>query len=251
MNLSRSENVSIRNTESKRIGILSDIHFPYYDKAALNAAISFLIEWQPSCIVLLGDIIDCYQLSSFEKDKRNRSFKYELDMLASFFVELREVFPNQRIIYVLGNHERRYERQLLQNLPELIELELFNFSNVIKAREHNIEVVNNKRILKCGHLHLAHGDEFKGGIIAPVNPARGYFLKAKTNILCGHNHRTSSHIERDLSGKITGGWSIGCLSDLYPAYSPINNYNHGFATVEMKGDTFSVNNMTIINGVIA
>lgn len=234
----------------KRLLVLSDIHFPYYNEEALNAAIDYGIKFKPDCVILLGDIIDCYHLSSFEKDKRNRSFKYELDMLAAFFVELRELFTKQRIIYVLGNHERRYQRQILANVPELLELELFNFQNVVQAKKYGVEVVDNKRILKAGHLNLAHGDEFKGGIIAPVNPARGYFLKAKTNIICGHNHRTSSHIERDLSGKIIGGWSIGCLSDLYPQYAPINSYNHGFATVEIVGERFNVNNITIIDGKI-
>jgi len=235
----------------KRIGILSDIHFPYHDRKALDSAVKYLIDFKPDCIILNGDIIDCYQLSSFEKDKRQRSFKYELDMLSEFFVQLRKIFPKQRILYKLGNHERRYERSLLQNLPELLELELFTFSNVIKARDHGIEVVGNQRIMKAGHLNIAHGDEFRGGIIAPVNPARGYFLKAKTNILCGHNHRTSSHIERDLSDKIIGGWSTGCLCELTPQYMPINNHNHGFATVVVKDETFSVNNITIINGKIA
>jgi len=235
----------------KRIGILSDIHFPYHDRKALDSAVKYIIGFKPDCIILNGDIIDCYQLSSFEKDKRQRSFKYELDMLSEFFIQLRKLFPKQRIIYKLGNHERRYERSLLQNLPELLELELFTFSNVIKARDHNIEVVGNQRIIKVGHLNVAHGDEFRGGIIAPVNPARGYFLKAKTNILCGHNHRTSSHIERDLSNKIIGGWSTGCLAELSPQYMPINNHNHGFATVINNGETFSVNNITIINGKIA
>src|SRR5689334_22599151 len=102
----------------KRIGILSDIHFPYYDKQALTAAIKHLKTFKPDCIVLNGDIIDCYQLSNFDRDPRNRSFKYELDMLRNFIVQLRDMFPNNRIIFKLGNHCERYERIILNRVPE-------------------------------------------------------------------------------------------------------------------------------------
>jgi len=232
----------------KRIGILSDIHFPYYDKAALNAAISFLIEWDPDCLILDGDIIDCYQLSNFEKDKRQRSFKYELDLLKNFFVQLRELFPTQRIIYKIGNHEERYEKQILQNIPELIELEYFHFENVIQASRYNIEVVKNKRIIKAGHLNIVHGHEFAKGFIAPVNVARGFYLKAKTNVIAGHHHRISENMEKDLNDKQIGAWSLGCLCELHPHYMPINSWQHGFAVVENNGTDFMVRNLKIIDG---
>jgi predicted phosphodiesterase len=238
------------NVSQKRIGILSDIHFPYYDKVALELAVNYLIKWKPDCIILNGDIIDCYHLSSFVRDRRQRSFKYELDMLKAFFVELRELFPKARIIYKLGNHEERYEKTILCQVPELIDLEYFTFENVIKARDYSIEVVKNKRLIKAGHLNIAHGHEWRASFAAPVNPARGFYLKAKANILAGHCHRTSEHFEQDVNNKIIGSWSVGCLSELNPHYAPYANYNHGFATVEIDGKDFKVDNKKIYNGKI-
>lgn len=238
--------------KEKRIAILSDIHIPYYDEQALNATLFYLIDWKPDCILLNGDIIDCYHLSNFEKDKRARSFKYELDVLRNFFVELRSLFPKARIIYKIGNHEERYEKQLLQRLPELIELEYFHFENVIEANKYNISVVANKRMIRAGHLNIAHGHEFAKGFIMPVNVARGFYLKAKSNIIAGHHHRISEHTETDINGKTIGAWSTGCLCELNPRYMPINNWNHGFATVEIinsDGD-FRVKNHKIINGEV-
>jgi predicted phosphodiesterase len=235
----------------KRIGILSDIHFPYYDQVALTAAIQYLIEWKPDCIILNGDIIDCYQLSSFEKDKRQRSFKYELDMLKNFFEQLRELFPTQRIIYKIGNHEERYEKQILCNIPELIELEYFHFENVIKASEYSIEVVKGKRVILAGKLNIIHGHELPRGMAPPVNPARGFFLRTKASTIGGHHHQSSEHIENDLNGNIIGCWSTGCLCELNPHYAPINKWNHGFSTLDVSADgNFRVNNLKIINGEV-
>jgi hypothetical protein len=107
----------------KRIGILSDIHFPYADLKALNAAVKYLIDWKPSCIVLNGDILDAYQASDFQRDPRQRGLKYEIDVTRDFLSQLRKLFPKTRIIYKVGNHEERYERAILQRLPEFLDLE--------------------------------------------------------------------------------------------------------------------------------
>jgi hypothetical protein len=234
-----------------RIGILSDIHFPYYDKDALNAAINYLRKWKPECILLNGDIIDMYSLSSFDKDPRNRSFKYELDMLRAFIIQLRDLFPKARIVHKLGNHCERYEKLILQRVPELLDLELFKIENVISAKELGVDVVQNKRMILAGKLNICHGHEFARGFAAPVNPARGFFLKAKNNILGGHHHQISSHAEQDINGNVVGAWSTGCLCELHPKYMPINNWSHGFATVEVdKGGAFHVDNLKIIKGKV-
>lgn len=233
----------------KRIGILSDIHLPYYDEQALQAAIAYLKKWKPDTIILNGDIIDAYHLSRFEKDSRNRSFKYELDMLKEFFNELKRIFKNVHIVFVCGNHESRYEKMILQRIPELVDLGLFSFENVIDARNLGIEVVSSKRLVMAGKLNIGHGHEMPVGIAAPVNPARGFFLKTKANFLGGHFHQHSSHMESDINGKQIGAWSTGCLCDLHPSYMPINKWSHGFATVEVeKGGEFHVDNLKIING---
>lgn len=236
--------------KEKRIGILSDIHFPYYDKEALNAAIAYLRKWKPDCILLNGDILDMYALSRFEKDPRARSFTYELDMLRSFTQQLIKLFPNARIVHKLGNHCERYEKLILQRVPELVDLELFKIENVIHAKELGIEVVQNRRLIKAGKLNIAHGHEFAAGFVAPVNPARGFYLKAKSNVIGGHHHTVSSHQEQDVNGNIIGAWSTGCLCELHPKYMPINRWQHGFATVENFGTDFSVKNLTIIKGKV-
>jgi hypothetical protein len=138
----------------------------------------------------------------------------------------------------------------LAQVPELIELEYFTFQNLIKARDYGIEIVKNKRLIRAGHLNIAHGHEWRSTFAAPVNPARGFYLKAKANILAGHCHRTSEHFEQDVNNKIIGSWSVGCLSELNPHYAPYANYNHGFATVEIDGKDFKVDNKKIYNGKI-
>lgn len=236
--------------KEKRIGILSDIHFPYYDKEALNAAIAYLKKWKPDCILLNGDIIDMYQVSDYLRDPRQRNFKYELDMLRSFVQQLRKLWPNAKIVYKIGNHEERYETKILKRVPEFVDLELFTMQSVLNVSDLGVTVVGNKRIIKAGKVNIVHAHEFPRGMAAPVNPARGFFLRAKANVIGSHHHQSSEHFEQDLNGQIIGAWSIGHLGDPHPHYMPINKWNHGFCTLENFGSDFKVTNLKIINGKV-
>ena len=238
------------NLKSKLTTLLCDIHLPYFHKQALNLAFKRTADRQPNTVILNGDTIDCYHLSSFEKDPRQRGFKYEVDMLKSFLEQLRGKLPKTRIIFKLGNHEERYERFILSQAPALLDLECFTFEEVCNFRNYGVEVVKNKKIIKIGDLNIIHGHEFARNVMSPVNIARGFFLRAKANIIGGHHHQTSEHFEQDVNEKIVGAWSVGCLSELHPKYMPLNKWNHGFAEIESDGKEFVVDNLKIINGKI-
>jgi hypothetical protein len=236
--------------KSKLTTLLCDIHLPYFHKEALGLAFDRTVDRQPDTLILNGDTIDCYHLSSFEKDPRQRGFKYEIDVLKSFLEQLRNKLPKARIIFKLGNHEERYERFILSQAPALLDLECFTFEEVCQFRNYGVEVVKNKKIIKLGDLNIVHGHEFSRSVMSPVNIARGFFLRAKANIIGGHHHQTSEHFEQDVNEKIVGAWSVGCLSELHPKYMPINKWNHGFAEIESDGKEFEVDNLKIINGKI-
>ncbi len=55
---------------------------------------------KPGCFILLnGDIVDFYKLSSWLQDPRYRNTQEELDVVTQFLEELRRNFPTQQIIY--------------------------------------------------------------------------------------------------------------------------------------------------------
>jgi len=215
-----------------RVGILSDIHVPYHNIEALTAAITYLKKQKVDGLLLNGDAIDCHRLSRFVKDPNKRNFKQELDT----FKQLFDVLEKQlkcKIYFKTGNHEARYQQFLMEKAAELMGIEEFTFSAIIQSRARGIEIIDDKRVMKLNSLNGIHGHEYVGGISAPVNIARGLYLKGKTSAFQGHNHATSEHTESDMNGKVTTTWSIGCLSELHPAYMPLNKWNHGCADVDL------------------
>lgn len=236
--------------EDKRWLVLCDLHIPYYDRKSLEIALRYGHDEQVTGIVLLGDIADFYWGSRWEKDPRKRDMAKERDALLQFLETLRKIFPKIQIIYKLGNHEERLERYLRIKAPELLNLELLSFESIIEADRFEIDVVDDRRLMKCGHLYMIHGHEFGQRIYNPVNPARGLFLRGNEIAICGHFHQTSQHTSKTMGDNIISCWSVGCMSELHPEYIPINNWNHGFAIIDSTKGEFVVHNKKVIKGRI-
>ena len=47
---------------------IGDIHIPYQDDIAVNACLDYADKFNPSIISIMGDMLDCYNVSSFDKN---------------------------------------------------------------------------------------------------------------------------------------------------------------------------------------
>jgi predicted phosphodiesterase len=236
--------------KGKSILILSDVHIPYHNEAALEAALEWGETRKPDTILLNGDTWDMYLLSDFDKDPRGvDSTQEELQKVRQFLAHLRKRFPKAKIIFREGNHEYRWYRHLMNKSVELLGMDEFQLPVILGLDGFGADYVGEKRTIYAGHLAILHGHELPNGLAAPVNAARGLFLKYKASCIMGHSHVTSEHSERDGNGKVMTCWSVGTLGDLSPRFRPINNWNHGCAHVSIYPDgTFHVKNKRIING---
>jgi len=231
--------------------LLSDIHVPWHNIPALTLALKYGLENGVNTILLNGDIIDFYAISRFEKDPRKRNFGHEVLMTRQFLTTLRKLFPDAAIYYKCGNHDVRYDHYIMRNAPDLLGMDEFSFTSLMKLDELNIKFIPDKQVIHAGKLTILHGHELGASVFSPVNIARGLFLRAKDNALCGHHHQASEHTEPNINGKLTTCWSVACLCELHPDYMPINKHHHGFAHVKvMDTGEFEVSNYRIVNGKI-
>ncbi len=226
--------------------VLSDIHLPFHDAEALELALQYGSNKKATLILLNGDICDHYAQSTFLKNPTKDHFANEIEQTRFFLAGLRKRFPKSKIVYKLGNHEERYIRYMQTKAEELLGIEDFTFKKVFRLDEQQIELVDQRNPIRLGELNVLHGHEHAKGIAAPVNPARGLFLRSKCHTVCGHFHQSSQHSENNVEQKVISTWSTGCLCGLHPEYLRLNNWNHGFAFVEAeKSGTFRVDNLRI------
>lgn len=230
------------------VGILSDVHVPYHSEIAVAAAIGFLKDQNLVGLLLNGDIADFYAISRYMKDPKHRDFKGELEAVRDFIAYVRQEFPEIPIVYKLGNHEERWTHWLWQHAAEISDDPRMSLGAWLDLDKHDVTLVEDKRPVMLGKLPVLHGHELPSGMAAPVNVARGAFLRTLSTCLVGHSHRTSNHAESDMWHHETATWSTGCLCDLRPDYARINRWNWGFAvcTVHDRG-AFDVNNYRVMS----
>lgn len=235
---------------SKKVLLLSDIHIPYQDNEAIEAAVNYGIEHGVDTVYLNGDILDFYGVSFHEKDARKRPrMSEELEMGREFLDWLRFKFPSEQIYFIPGNHEQRLQRYLVTKAPELLGVEEFNLDTLLRLGEKNIHWLDHKSKVYFGKLLVEHGDKMKG--TGGVNPARTLLLKLKRSTICGHFHRTSQANQKIYDGDIQMAWSTGMLCEDEPDYMEVNEHNHGAAIIDIEPNgNFRVNNFQIINGKV-
>jgi predicted phosphodiesterase len=232
----------------KKIGILSDIHFPYHDLQALTCAIKHLKEEDIDCLYLNGDIQDFYSISRHEKEKDMRDFKREVDMNRDFLQRLRDIFRTIPIYYKLGNHENRFARSLQLQAEEFSQIHDLQFDIFFRLDKLGITMIEDWQGMEMGDLLVLHGHELYGG--GGVNPSQNLFNKTICNTLIGHVHRTSATQKKTGFKEFINTYSTGCLTLLSPKYMPFSMHNHGFAIVEIENGKSKVKNIQIKEGKI-
>ena len=229
------------------IGILSDVHVPYHSEVAVIAAVEFLKTQELAGLLLNGDIADFYAISRYIKDPKKRDFKGEVAAVRDFVGWLRQTFPDIPIVLKSGNHEERWNHWLWQHAPEISDDKHMSLTSWLKLATHDITLVEDQRPVMLGKLPVLHGHELPKGMAAPVNVARGAFLRTLSTCLVGHSHRTSNHAEADIWHHEIACWSTGCLCDLRPDYARVNRWNWGFAVAHVQqGGTFDVHNYRVM-----
>lgn len=232
--------------------LLSDIHIPFHDRKALEAAVEVGKREAANVVVLNGDALDFHAVSRYDHDGSKLTYQMEIEGAKKFVRWIRNQFPKARIIFKEGNHEERLERYILSRAPALFGLENVTLRSLVGLDGVGAEHVGEQRVIRLGKLRIIHGHEYGGGVNAPVNAARWLLLRARRSAIMGHLHHTSYQPETDIDGEQRGAWSLGCLCGLHPRYRRLaQRWNHGFAVVSVdKAGAFDVRNHQVIGGKV-
>jgi predicted phosphodiesterase len=238
----------------KNIGLMSDIQCPFHDSSAIKAAVDYLKAEGIDCLLLNGDVLDFYALSSFEKDPTKRNFADERIACIELLDWLKNEFPNIPIYYNLdANHEYRYERYMQKKAPEIFSTELFMVEDLLMLHDIGIIPIRGYDHIKVGRLPIVHGHTIFKGAVSPAAPARTVFMKMKHTCVASHCHRVGHYPWTDMKGEVHSTWTTGCLMSLNVEYNQHgNDYIHGFGLIKIlnKDGKFTYENKMIVEGSV-
>lgn len=224
----------------KRALIIPDCHHPFAgDEYQLMIEISQQMVIDE--IVLLGDYLDFFDVSSHEKDIEIQEKLFdEIHVGNEKLQELRDLHPKARIVFCEGNHEFRLKRFLKSNAPQLFGM--FDLKSLLHLEEKHIELVDygpNQKHHVLGSGLIARHKPIGGG----VHCAHSTVVKACSSVIFGHTHRIQKSNVVDLAfGQVYEGISCGWLGNKdHQAMQYVENHHQwqsGFAIVDVVENDF-------------
>jgi predicted phosphodiesterase len=204
--------------------VISDTHFPYANEEALSKVMALIKKERPTHVVQIGDLLDQYALSRYARDVNLSTPKSELErgrkQAAKMWKDIQKIVPRAKCIQLLGNHDLRAQKRLMERLPEMESLvdiaALYRFPKVTTLKSDRDSITIDGVVYVHGWLSksLDHAKHFNKPVV--------------------HGHRHRGAVETQ--GKL---WSmdVGFLGDerLLPfsyTMNKVTNWTLGCGIVE-------------------
>lgn len=238
----------INRPKYKRVLFVPDLHAPYHDKVAFKCMLAFAKWWKPEVVFVIGDVVDFYQLSKFEKDpERVLALQDDIDAGKSLLTDISDVCSDAKRIFLPGNHEFRLQKFLWTRAAELAGLKALQLPELLGLDAMNYEFIKNGRINFRGTI-VKHGDivrKFAG------YTAKGELENTGLSGVSGHTHRLAVHSATNEAGCFQ--WmECGCLCLLTQSYmmGKTPNWQQGFGIGYYKEGSkrFMMDTVRVING---
>jgi predicted phosphodiesterase len=239
----------------------SDNHFPIADPLVTAAKLAFVRDMKPSLWLNLGDLIDDWLASRFEKEASRLFGGYgarlqeEIDSARPYVEAVCSIVEQAH--WIPGNHEHRQERLIdanpsLHGLRALGWREIFQFPANFIAHPYGARLRVNRL-----PLYAVHGDQIvPERVVAPAQ----YMLQKRVNqtTLFGHTHKAAEayrtgydeNREPIIYGAINTGHGSLTVEQRYAGPEP--DWQHAFAWIdcyEVDGKArFSTHLIKIIDG---
>jgi predicted phosphodiesterase len=210
---------------------LSDIHWPFHNRAAFHVALKAIEYIKPDIVHIGGDGIDFHSISRHPKQLIDRTLlKYEVEESRREVGRVRSAAPNAEISWQEGNHDKRMAIYLRDRSPELSDLFELSFPKLLQLEERGIRWIPEHEKYAVGKLWHHHGHLLAGG---GKNPAKSKFTGTFQNIIFGHHHVFDYYSIRQYgTNTLYQSVANACLYTLEPEYAHHTSWHVGFTIID-------------------
>lgn len=220
----------------KTMAIISDIHWPFENQAVIAKFIQYVKDNQPEYVIIDGDAWDMYAHSKYPRSHNLFTPKQEEEMARkkneAFWVAVKKASPQAKCVQLLGNHDIRPMKRVLEAYPEAEEwvqeklTRMFSFDGVQTIMDPREELI-------IGDVLVFHG------YMGKLGAHRDYTMMSTIN---GHTHR-GGVAYRQIKGKVLFELNCGVAGDPHSkglTYTPqrITAWTPGFGAVTKYGPMF-------------
>lgn len=226
----------IQDLPLPHLAAISDIHWPFHSQRVIERLYRFVEKEQPEIVLIDGDAWDMYSHAKFPRSHNLFTPREEQESSRQsnqeFWVEIKKIVPDAKCYQMLGNHDVRPLKRVLEVYPAAEDWikealkGLFTFEGVETIYDPRQE-------LMLGSVMVHHGYR------SQLGAHRDYALY---NAIVGHTHRGGT-VFRRIRGQTL--WELNCGLAGDPeakglTYTPqrITEWTPGFGAVNEDGPRF-------------
>jgi predicted phosphodiesterase len=192
--------------KTQKLLLVPDVHGEYRDKRAWTLMMKAMHWWRPEIVGALGDLIDAYSLSFFDRDpNRVTQLEDEVDTGKTLLADLSSLKPKRKFLCE-GNHEERLRRLLMRQAPALFNT--VKIEKLLELEENGWEFHPYRTFTRVGKLYVTH-DLGNSGARAHIQ-ARDVL---EGNVVIGHTHMACVAYRGNLRQNPHVGIMSGWLGD--------------------------------------
>lgn len=223
---------------NKTIIAIGDIHLPFHDRKALERAYQVISKFEKvDAIVQLGDLADFFSYGRWPRKLEVISPKDEYrkarEYAERFWQRLQKIQPKASCYQILGNHDERPLKAILDRAPEFHHIahdalrEFFTFPGVSTQPSERDEL-------------LLHGILFHHGYRAKLGD---HCRHNRQNTVNGHSHTGGVYMER-FGDSVIWELNAGYLGDPcsvpmgYTRQRIVAKWTHGIGVIDTLGPRF-------------
>jgi hypothetical protein len=239
--------------------VVGDIHVPFHDERALEKFYWFLRLLKPDGVIVNGDLLDFYELSSFSKDPRrarNTSVNHEFKLAREVLGEIARASGARWKRFREGNHCDRWQRFLTRQAPELAVLDHPRHGEDVMRLEWWLDLEYTgwehgeyHGYWTLGDLDVEHGENVSKPAAMPSGQtARNVLIRRNRSTLINHIHTMADLVNTSRGGGYFNGIENGCLCELQPSYDVNARWSQGWSVVTVKDGLAWVEPVKVRNG---
>jgi hypothetical protein len=216
--------------------VVGDLHFPFVHTPTLEQLYAYLetFKHEVKRVVQVGDLFDFFSFGKFPRSHNLYTPKQEVEMghamAVAFWKRVREIIPGVECFQILGNHDIRPIKRLIESRPEL---ELFFCIDPFFQFEGVTTVLDSRQELVLDEVVYHHG--YRSGL----GDHRDFNLM---NSVVGHTH-LGGVTYRQIRGRVLFELNAGYMGDpeskaLSYTSQKLSKWTRGWGRIDKWGPRF-------------
>lgn len=210
-----------------RVMMVSDHQIPFVDEAFVKAQMEFARDFRPHDLLFVGDVLDMYEISDFDKNpQRQFGIKTEIEQAESLFYDFgKRIAKDGRMWFAEGNHEERLRRYVWRHAGQLVDI-IPDLDTLLHTEDHFSGTVPYGKAIHYLGFTATHGNVARQASGATAKWHADRYHGSGCN---GHTHRCGSFSYTDGRGRSHTWFEIGCACRVDLEYvRGVANWQQGF-----------------------